>query len=121
MINPYIQWVHLVIRNKYLKQPRLIRLHLLIIRVRIKSYQKERYETLENKPAFASQDTNLIKRCVQYYIKNGPFLSESEKNQYTQLYHRMGRVSGQSNVLREPAETPDAPYLKETLFDDIGG
>ena len=90
--------------------------------MRIKSYQKERYETLENnKPAFASQDTNLIKRCVQYYIKNGPFLSESEKNQYTQLYHRMGRVSGQSNVLREPAEAPDAPYLKETLFDDIGG
>ena len=75
---------------------------------------------MENsKPIFASQDTTLIKKCVQYYIKNGPFLSESEKNQYTQLYHRMGRVS--NGVLREPAETPDAPYLRETLFDDVGG
>ena len=115
MINPYIQWVRRVTENKFLKQPRLIRLHLLTIRVRIKSYQKERYGTLENKPAFAPQDTNLIKNCIQYYIKNGPFLSESEKNQYTSLYHRMGRVS--NGVLREPAENPDAPYLRETLFD----
>ena len=115
MINPYIQWVRRVTRKKFLKQPRLIRLHLHIIRVRIKSYQKERYGTLENKPAFAPQDTNLIKNCIQYYIKNGPFLSESEKNQYTALYHRMGRVS--NRILREPVENPDAPYLRETLFD----
>ena len=65
---------------------------------------------MENKPAFAPQDTNLIKNCIQYYIKNGPFLSESEKNQYTALYHRMGRVS--NRILREPVENPDAPYLR---------
>ena len=77
---------------------------------------------MENsKPAFASQDSELIKKCIQFYIQNGPYLSESEKSTYTALYHRMGRFGKQSNVLREPAETPDAPYLKETLFDDIGG
>ena len=67
-------------------------------------------------------DGELIRRCVQYYIQNGPFLSESEKNIYTQLFHRIGRLNKQSNVLREPAETPDAPHLSETLFDesDIG-
>ena len=76
---------------------------------------------MESKPIFASQDTTLIKKCVQYYIQNGPFLSESEKSTYTALYHRMGRFGKQSNVLREPVENPDAPHLRETLFDDIGG
>ena len=77
---------------------------------------------MENsKPIFASQDTTLIKKCVQYYIQNGPFLSESEKNTYTALFHRMGRMGNQSNILREPVENPDAPHLRETLFDDVGG
>ena len=77
---------------------------------------------MENsKPIFASQDTTLIKKCVQYYIQNGPFLSESEKGQYTALFHRMGRMGSQSNILREPVENPDAPHLRETLFDDVGG
>jgi len=77
---------------------------------------------LENsKPAFASQDSDLIKKCIQFYIQNGPYLSESEKSTYTALYHRMGRFGKQSNVLREPVENPDAPHLRETLFDDIGG
>ena len=56
--------------------------------------------------------------CIQFYIKNGPYLSESEKNTYTQLFHRMGRLDNQSNVLREPVENPDAPHLRETLFDE---
>ena len=77
---------------------------------------------MENsKPAFASQDSELIKKCIQFYIQNGPYLSESEKRTYTALYHRMGRFGKQSNVLREPVENPDAPHLRETLFDDIGG
>ena len=77
---------------------------------------------MENsKPAFASQDSDLIKKCIQFYIQNGPYLSESEKSTYTALYHRMGRFGKQSNVLREPVENPDAPHLRETLFDDIGG
>jgi hypothetical protein len=77
---------------------------------------------LENsKPAFASQDSELIKKCIQFYIQNGPYLSESEKSTYTALYHRMGRFGKQSSVLREPVENPDAPHLRETLFDDIGG
>ena len=74
-----------------------------------------------NRPTFAPQDSNLIKKCLQYYIQNGPFLSESEKNQYTALYHRMGRIGNQSSILREPVEMPDAPHLRETLFDDVGG
>ena len=74
-----------------------------------------------SKPAFASQDSDLIKKCIQFYIQNGPYLSESEKSTYTALYHRMGRFGKQSNVLREPVENPDAPHLRETLFDDIGG
>ena len=77
---------------------------------------------MENsKPAFASQDSDLIKKCIQFYIQNGPYLSESEKSTYTALYHRMGRFGKQSSVLREPVENPDAPHLRETLFDDIGG
>ena len=77
---------------------------------------------MENsKPAFASQDSELIKKCIQFYIQNGPYLSESEKSTYTALYHRMGRFGKQSSVLREPVENPDAPHLRETLFDDIGG
>lgn len=77
---------------------------------------------MENsKPAFATQDSELIKKCIQFYIQNGPYLSESEKSTYTALYHRMGRFGKQSNVLREPVENPDAPHLRETLFDDIGG
>ena len=77
---------------------------------------------MENsKPAFASQDSELIKKCIQFYIQNGPYLSESEKGTYTALYHRMGRFGNQSSVLREPVEMPDAPHLRETLFDDIGG
>ena len=79
---------------------------------------------MENsKPAFASQDSDLIKKCIQFYIQNGPYLSESEKSTYTALYHRMGRFGNMSNstVLREPVENPDAPHLRETLFDDIGG
>ena len=77
---------------------------------------------MENsKPAFASQDSELIKKCIQFYIQNGPYLSESEKGTYTALYHRMGRFGKQSSVLREPVENPDAPHLRETLFDDIGG
>jgi hypothetical protein len=77
---------------------------------------------LENsKPAFASQDSELIKKCIQFYIQNGPYLSESEKSTYTALYHRMGRFGKQSSVLREPVENPDAPHLRETLFDDVGG
>ena len=77
---------------------------------------------MENsKPAFASQDSDLIKKCIQFYIQNGPYLSESEKGTYTALYHRMGRFGNQSSVLREPVENPDAPHLRETLFDDIGG
>ena len=77
---------------------------------------------MENsKPAFASQDSELIKKCIQFYIQNGPYLSESEKSTYTALYHRMGRFGKQSNVLREPVENPDGPHLRETLFDDIGG
>jgi len=73
---------------------------------------------LENRPAFASQDSELIKKCIQFYIQNGPYLSESEKNTYTQLFHRMGRFGNQSSVLREPVENPDAPHLRETLFDE---
>ena len=74
---------------------------------------------MENsKPAFASQDSELIKKCIQFYIQNGPYLSESEKNTYTQLFHRMGRFGNQSSVLREPVENPDAPHLRETLFDE---
>ncbi len=77
---------------------------------------------MENsKPAFASQDSELIKKCIQFYIQNGPYLSESEKSTYTALFHRMGRIGNQSSVLREPVENPDAPHLRETLFDDIGG
>ena len=77
---------------------------------------------MENsKPAFATQDSDLIKKCIQFYIQNGPYLSESEKSTYTALYHRMGRFGKQSSVLREPVENPDAPHLRETLFDDIGG
>lgn len=77
---------------------------------------------MENsKPAFASQDSDLIKKCIQFYIQNGPYLSESEKSTYTALFHRMGRIGKQSSVLREPVENPDAPHLRETLFDDIGG
>jgi len=77
---------------------------------------------LENsKPAFATQDSELIKKCIQFYIQNGPYLSESEKSTYTALFHRMGRIGKQSSVLREPVENPDAPHLRETLFDDIGG
>ena len=77
---------------------------------------------MENsKPAFASQDSELIKKCIQFYIQNGPYLSESEKGTYTALYHRMGRFGNQSSVLKEPVENPDAPHLRETLFDDIGG
>ena len=77
---------------------------------------------MENsKPAFASQDSELIKKCIQFYIQNGPYLSESEKSTYTALYHRMGRFGKQSSVLREPVENPDAPHLRETLFDDVGG
>ena len=77
---------------------------------------------MENsKPAFATQDSDLIKKCIQFYIQNGPYLSESEKSTYTALFHRMGRFGKQSNVLREPVENPDAPHLRETLFDDIGG
>ena len=77
---------------------------------------------MENsKPAFASQDSDLIKKCIQFYIQNGPYLSESEKTTYTALFHRMGRIGKQSSVLREPVENPDAPHLRETLFDDIGG
>ena len=77
---------------------------------------------MENsKPAFASQDSELIKKCIQFYIQNGPYLSESEKSTYTAHFHRMGRFGKQSNVLREPVENPDAPHLRETLFDDIGG
>ena len=77
---------------------------------------------MENsKPAFASQDSELIKKCIQFYIQNGPYLSESEKSTYTALFHRMGRFGKQSSVLREPVENPDAPHLRETLFDDIGG
>ena len=73
---------------------------------------------MENsKPAFASQDSELIKKCIQFYIQNGPYLSESEKGTYTALYHRMGRFGNQSNILREPVEMPDAPHLRETLFD----
>ena len=74
-----------------------------------------------SKPAFASQDSDLIKKCIQFYIQNGPYLSESEKSTYTALFHRMGRIGNQSSVLREPVENPDAPHLRETLFDDIGG
>ena len=74
---------------------------------------------MENsKPAFASQDSELIKKCIQFYIQNGPYLSESEKSTYTQLFHRMGRFGNQSSVLREPVENPDAPHLRETLFDE---
>lgn len=74
---------------------------------------------MENsKPAFASQDSDLIKKCIQFYIQNGPYLSESEKNTYTALFHRMGRFGNQSSVLREPVENPDAPHLRETLFDE---
>lgn len=77
---------------------------------------------MENsKPAFATQDSELIKKCIQFYIQNGPYLSESEKSTYTALFHRMGRIGKQSSVLREPVENPDAPHLRETLFDDIGG
>ena len=77
---------------------------------------------MENsKPAFASQDSELIKKCIQFYIQNGPYLSESEKSTYTALFHRMGRIGKHSSVLREPVENPDAPHLRETLFDDIGG
>ena len=77
---------------------------------------------MENsKPAFATQDSDLIKKCIQFYIQNGPYLSESEKSTYTALFHRMGRIGKQSSVLREPVENPDAPHLRETLFDDIGG
>ena len=77
---------------------------------------------MENsKPAFATQDSDLIKKCIQFYIQNGPYLSESEKNTYTALFHRMGRIGKQSSVLREPVENPDAPHLRETLFDDVGG
>ena len=77
---------------------------------------------MENsKPIFATQDTTLIKKCVQYYIQNGPFLSDSENNTYTALFHRMGRMGNQRNILREPMENPDAPHLRETLFDDAGG
>jgi len=76
---------------------------------------------LENnrRPAFAPMDGELIRKCIQFYIKNGPYLSESEKNTYTQLFHRMGRLGNQSSVLREPVENPDAPHLRETLFDDV--
>ena len=74
-----------------------------------------------SKPAFATQDSDLIKKCIQFYIQNGPYLSESEKSTYTALFHRMGRIGNQSSVLREPVENPDAPHLRETLFDDIGG
>ena len=83
---------------------------------------------MENsKPAFASADAQLIKTCVQYYIQNGPFLTEADKQKFTALFHRMGRLNNGSvlretdingrNVLREPAESPDAPFLRETLFD----
>ena len=71
------------------------------------------------RPAFAPMDGELIRKCIQFYIQNGPFLSESEKNTYTQLFHRMGRLDNQSNVLREPVENPDAPHLRETLFDEV--
>ena len=74
-----------------------------------------------SKPAFASQDSELIKKCIQFYIQNGPYLSESEKSTYTALFHRMGRIGKQSSVLREPVENPDAPHLRETLCDDFGG
>ena len=30
----------------------------------------------------------------------------------------MGRFGNQSSVLREPVENPDAPHLRETLFDE---
>ena len=70
------------------------------------------------RPAFAPMDGELIRKCIQFYIQNGPFLSESEKSSYTQLFHRMGRLDNQSKVLREPVENPDAPHLRETLFDE---
>ena len=77
---------------------------------------------MENsKPEFASQETELIKKCKQFYIQNGTYLSEREKSTYKALFHRMGRIGNQSSVLREPVENPDAPHLRETLFDDIGG
>ena len=63
-------------------------------------------------------DGELIRKCIQFYIQNGPFLSESEKSSYTQLFHRMGRLDNQSNVLREPVENPAAPHLRETRFDE---
>ena len=71
------------------------------------------------RPAFAPMDGELIRKCIQFYIKNGPYLSESEKNTYTQLFHRMGRLNKQSHILSEPVENPDAPHLRETLFDDV--
>jgi len=72
---------------------------------------------LENsKPAFAPQDASMIKRCIEFYLKNGPYMTESEKHSYTNLFHRMGRIDRQT-VLREPTENPDAPHLRETLFD----
>ena len=55
---------------------------------------------MENsKPAFASQDSELIKKCIQFYIQNGPYLSESEKSTYTALFHRMGRFGNMRNPL----------------------
>ena len=71
------------------------------------------------RPAFAPMDGELIRKCIQFYIQNGPYLSESEKNTYTHLFHRMGLFGNQSSVLREPVENPDAPHLRETLFDDV--
>ncbi len=71
------------------------------------------------RPAFAPMDGELIRKCIQFYIKNGPYLSESEKHHYTSLFHRMGRLNKQSHILSEPVENPDAPHLRETLFDDV--
>jgi len=71
------------------------------------------------RPAFAPREGEIKRKCIQFYIQNGPYLTESEKNNYTQLFHRMGRLNKQSNILPEPVENPDAPHLRETLFDDV--
>ena len=46
----------------------------------------------ESKPVIATQDINIIKELITYYITSGPFLTAEKKKELSNLFHRLGRL-----------------------------
>lgn len=43
----------------------------------------------------AQSDIDLLKKTLEYYLKNNKELDKSEENKISLLFHRLGRMSNQ--------------------------